>query len=61
LIVECPERAVRAEAAFVRADLIPGAVARETNAGHMVTGDDNDLFGRHVLDLLGIWLTCHVP
>jgi pimeloyl-ACP methyl ester carboxylesterase len=28
------------------------AVARETNAGHMVTGDDKDMFSRHVLEFL---------
>jgi pimeloyl-ACP methyl ester carboxylesterase len=43
---------VTADGADELCRLIPGAVARETNAGHMVTGDDNDMFSRHVLEFL---------
>jgi pimeloyl-ACP methyl ester carboxylesterase len=43
---------VTAEAAEELCQIIPGAIARETNAGHMVAGDDNDMFNRHVLEFL---------
>jgi len=43
---------VTAEAAEELRRLIPGAAVRETTAGHMVAGDDNDMFNRHVLEFL---------
>ena len=43
---------VTADSAAELCRLIPGAIARETNSGHMVAGDDNDLFSRHVLEFL---------
>jgi pimeloyl-ACP methyl ester carboxylesterase len=43
---------VTAEAAEELRQIIPGAIARETSAGHMVAGDDNDMFNRHVLEFL---------
>jgi pimeloyl-ACP methyl ester carboxylesterase len=60
---------VTPEGAAELIELIPTATAIEVPAGHMVAGDDNDIFTRHVLDFLATHqprkqpppLTTHTP
>jgi pimeloyl-ACP methyl ester carboxylesterase len=48
---------VTPEGASELLELIPSATAVEAAAGHMVAGDDNDIFTAHVLDFLGTCVT----
>jgi pimeloyl-ACP methyl ester carboxylesterase len=49
---------VTAEGARELQRLIPHAVVKEAQAGHMVAGDDNDVFATQVVDFLDTQLPC---